>query len=138
MRKICTLMTSTGTKIQVNQDLYSEYMRPIWRERKRKSVRKKHECSLESNIFFLEKLATEEKSLEDLVIEKLMHEKLRFVIKQLSHDEQVLITEIYFYEISERALSQKYSIARKTISYRKKKILSKIKRLLNEDNTQWI
>ncbi|TCX53575.1 sigma-70 family RNA polymerase sigma factor [Dehalobacter sp. 14DCB1] len=66
----------------------------------------------------------------ELVTTKIMVERLREYLVLLSDEELDLIIQLFFNEKSERELSAERGIPRKTISYRKDKILSKLKKYL--------
>ena len=73
-------------------------------------------------------LADTSEPFEDKVLRKLMAEKLPEAISVLTEEEKELIRMIYFNGISERELSAILDIPRKTLSYRKEKILMKLKK----------
>lgn len=66
----------------------------------------------------------------ELVTTKIMVERLRECLVLLSDEELDLIIQLFFNEKSERELSAERGVPRKTISYRKDKILSKLKKYL--------
>lgn len=56
--------------------------------------------------------------------------KVKDAIKLLSTDEQFIITELYFHELTERELAVKLGISQQRLHYQKKKILNKLKKIL--------
>ena len=66
----------------------------------------------------------------DAVVWKLTVERLRLVISMLPDDEQELIQALYFRGLSERKWSKESGIPQRTINDRKRKILSKLKKIL--------
>ncbi|TWH59380.1 hypothetical protein DesLBE_3759 [Desulfitobacterium sp. LBE] len=66
----------------------------------------------------------------ELVTTKIMVERLRECLVLLPDEELDLLIQLFFNEKSERELSAERGIPRKTISYRKDKILSKLKNYL--------
>lgn len=71
-------------------------------------------------------------SVEDIVITALMIEKLRKCIRLLSVVEQELIEQLYFKEKSQAQLERETGVKQQTYSYREKKILGKLKKLLEK------
>lgn len=71
-------------------------------------------------------------SVEDLVVDKLMAEKLHRCLAQLAKDEQELIYALYFQNKSEHQLSRETGIAQKTIHNRKVRILARLKKLIEK------
>lgn len=69
---------------------------------------------------------------EDVVIEKMMVEKLLKCLALLDHSEQMLIKALYFQEKTERQLSEETGVHYSTIHSRKKKILEKLKKMLEK------
>lgn len=70
-------------------------------------------------------------SLEDLVMVKELKSKLRLCIEILSKSERELIQAIYFDGMSDTEYSKRINKTQQTVSYRRKKVLSKLKRLMN-------
>lgn len=64
---------------------------------------------------------------EEKVMRKIMIEKLPEAILILTDEEKELIQQIYFNHISERELAKLWNIPRKTLSYRKDKVLLKLR-----------
>lgn len=75
-------------------------------------------------------LADESEPLDEQVIRKIMTDKLKFALPLHTEDEQKLIREIFYEELSERTLAEKYCISQVAIHKRKVKILNKLKKLL--------
>ena len=69
---------------------------------------------------------------EDVVIEKMMVEKLLKCLALLDHSEQMLIKALYFQEKTQRQLSKETGVHYSTIHSRKKKILEKLKKMLEK------
>ena len=70
----------------------------------------------------------------DNYIEQIYHqylvEKLNSAISTLSKEEQTLIHDIYFEEMTEQQLTKKLHMTQQNINYKKQKILKKLKTLL--------
>ncbi|MFI3225894.1 MAG: sigma-70 family RNA polymerase sigma factor [Clostridia bacterium] len=67
---------------------------------------------------------------EDSAIKHIMHENLHEALNRLTDDEMNLIQALFFDGLSEREWSQKCGIAQKTINDRKRRILIKLKKLM--------
>lgn len=74
--------------------------------------------------------AVESESVEDTAVKTAMIEKMLDCIKQLTPNEQELINELFFRDKSERRLSAETGIPYMTIHDRKIRILSKLKKLM--------
>ena len=70
-------------------------------------------------------------SLEDLVLAKELKSQLHRCIEILSKSERELIQAIYFDGMSDTEYSKRIRKSQQTVSYRRKKVLSKLKRLMN-------
>ena len=74
----------------------------------------------------------DEKSVEDVAVERILTEKLLQCLNGLSPEEQAIINALYYKGLSERQFSVISGIPQKTINYRKRKILMKLKKLMTE------
>ena len=70
-------------------------------------------------------------SLEDLVLAKELKSQLHRCIEILSKSERELIQAIYFDGMSDTEYSKRIRKSQQTVSYRRKIVLSKLKRLMN-------
>ena len=70
-------------------------------------------------------------SVEDLVLAKELKSKLHRCIEILPKSERELIQAIYFDGMSDTEYSKRIRKSQQTVSYRRKKVLSKLKRLMN-------
>lgn len=68
--------------------------------------------------------------IDDAVIHKIMLDKLSSSLVLLSDDDQKLIREIFYEELSERTLAEKYNVSQVAIHKRKVKILEKLKKMM--------
>ncbi|MEE0970071.1 MAG: sigma-70 family RNA polymerase sigma factor [Clostridia bacterium] len=75
-------------------------------------------------------IASGEEDIAEAVTRKIMIDKLSRCLPLLEKSEQKLIRALYFEEMSERQFSVFSGIPQKTINNRKKKILLKLKKLL--------
>ena len=72
------------------------------------------------------------KSVEDIAVERILTEKLLQCLQRLPPEEQAIIKALYYEGLSERQFSVISGIPQKTINYRKRKILMKLKKILTE------
>lgn len=89
----------------------------------------KKECSYE---YMCEKdydgqVAICQKSLEDVVADKLLLDKLRFEINRLDSSDRYIINSLFWGGKSEREVSAKIGVSQKTVNNRKKRILERLK-----------
>ena len=123
--------------LEVSQDIYAEFYRDKERERYlRKLDRENKLLSLEAlkrdgdgtadiSLSFSGDIA--EKVMSDLLLDR-----LRECISLLTDEEQQLIRQHYYDEISEVELSRKYGISQQAVSKRLKKVRAKLKKLLEQ------
>lgn len=121
-----------GEKVYVSEEVYREYYRPVWREVKRERVRMKIECSLEMMENSGVEFADDSASTDETVVDKLMIEKLHMVLDELSEDERFMVDFLYFQGKSERDLAALSGTAQSTISYRKIRLINKLRKKLKE------
>ncbi len=70
--------------------------------------------------------------IEDIVVKTIMIEKMLDCLKQLSPEEQEMITELFFCGKSERQLSEQTGVHYMTIHDRKIRILHKLRKLMEK------
>lgn len=68
--------------------------------------------------------------LDEQVVQKIMTDKLKSALPLLAEDEQKLIREIFYENLSERKLAEKYSVSQVAIHKRKTRILDKLKKFI--------
>lgn len=124
-----------GMFMEVSQKDYTDFYR---NKRRQKYI---DERSAENNDFSYDMLTTDDFNGEDIladesepldeqVIRKIMTDKLKSALPLLAEDEQKLIREIFYEELSERTLAEKYGISQVAIHKRKVKILEKLKKMM--------
>lgn len=125
-----------GQLISVSEEIYLTYYRMKRREQHLEEKDRSH------GVFHYSALDTEETNgedaipdlnssqVEDLVTDKLLAEKLHQSLSQLSKEEQELIFTLFFQNKSEHQVSRETGIAQKTIHNRKVRILSRLKKLM--------
>lgn len=77
-------------------------------------------------------IADEAVNVAEMVVHRMMLDKLRSALVMLSEDEQKLVNAIFFQELSEREWSSISGIPQKTINDRKRRILAKLKKFLEK------
>lgn len=122
--------------VEVSKDLYSEYHRM---ERHLSTLEEKDArhglvslSALDTRRASVEETIADRNAepIEDQVIAKLMAVKLKRCINMLPSAERELIRAIYYEGMSERELAGKTGIHYMTLHSRKKKILRKLKNML--------
>lgn len=123
---------------QVTEEVYREYFKMNRRERYLEERDLAHGRFLYSqldNVY--EDILGEEmlvdrltEDLCDSIVTKIMIEKLKECLSLLSDDELNLIIQLFFQEKSQRQLSEESGIPVMTISDRKKRILKKLKKYM--------
>lgn len=128
--------------VPVTEEVYLTYYRMRRRELHLQEKDAKH------GVFFYSALDTSETNgedaipdlisprVEDIVVDKLMAQRLHECIGKLTEQEQELIYALYFQGKSEPMLSVEIGISQQLINYRKQKILLKLKKLFNLLNCQ--
>lgn len=137
-----------GRKIEVSEEVYKEYQRGQRKDRyimkdlkrgtikiegEKVSIRPSREDSMERLIdthpqYFVEANA----GPEELLVKKDLLDCLEKAIHSLSAEEWQLIQELYYLEHTEREVSATLSIAKTTLHRRKKDILAKLRKKLEE------
>lgn len=124
-----------GMLMEVTEETYRNFYKS---KRRQKYI---DERSAENNDFSYDMLTTDDFNGEDIladesepldeqVIRKIMTDKLKSALPLLAEDEQKLIREIFYEELSERTLAEKYGISQVAIHKRKVKILEKLKKMM--------
>jgi len=124
--------------VPVTEEVYLTYYRMRRRELHLQEKDVKH------GVFFYSALDTSETNgedaipdlisprVEDIVVDKLIAEKLHECLAQLPKEEQELIFALFFKNKSEHQLAAETGIPRMTIHNRKKRILARLKKLLEK------
>jgi len=119
-----------GEKIYVSEEVYRAYYRPIWRQVKQKEVRDDMEYSLNALEDSGFEAVSGEKLIEEIVEDKLLLDMLFAALAELTEDERGLIDALFYRDKSERQIAAETGVPRKTLAYRKDKILAKLKKLM--------
>ena len=127
-----------GQLVPVTEEIYLTYYRMKRRELHLEEKDTAH------GVFYYSALDTEETNgedaipdllsphVEDMVVDKLMSQRLHQCIGQLTSQEQELIFTLFFQNKSEHQLAAETGIPRMTIHDRKVKILSTLKKLMEK------
>lgn len=128
-----------GCLIETEQTHYIEFYRDKERWRYLQKLDKDNNLlSLEAvitdddNVTGFDFIADETVNVEEAVAHRMMLDKLRSALFLLSEDERSLINAIFFHGLSEREWSKNSGIPQKTINDHKRRILSKLKKLLEK------
>lgn len=121
-------------RIPVSRVIYEEHykfkerMRYIHKIERARSI--SYEQALEDGLP-IEALMTDQKGLvADIVLNRLMTEKLLACIQQLLGDEQDLLRELYYNESCMRAAAKKLNLSLGAVQRKKASVLKKLKRIL--------
>jgi RNA polymerase sigma factor (sigma-70 family) len=121
-------------RVEVSEAVYRAYHKEREAERYQNKLIRQNELSLERfrddgvNIDYL--IVRVQPDIVDKLIHQEKLEALWSALQSLSEDERSLIDELFFNEKSERELSAIISVPQKTINDRKKRILLKLRRLI--------
>lgn len=127
-----------GQLVPVTKEVYLTYYRM-----KRRELHLEEKDSA-NGVFYYSALDTEETNgedaipdrtsprVEDMVMDKLMAEKLHQCLSQLTKEEQELIFTLFFQNKSEHQLAAETGIPRMTLHDRKVKILRTLKKLMEK------
>ncbi|NLI13799.1 MAG: sigma-70 family RNA polymerase sigma factor [Peptococcaceae bacterium] len=123
-------------RVAVGREVYKAYYRQKEREVYLDKLASKHNISFEEceekgiQVDYL--ISNTEESIEDGVIKKEMLKKLALCLEKLSEQERLLIYALFFQGKSERQLSAETGTPQRTINDRKRRILLKLKKLLEK------
>lgn len=132
------LIKVQGQLVPVTEEIYLTYYRMKRRELHLEEKDAKH------GVFHYSALDTDETSgenvipdltsprVEDVVVDKLLAEKLHKCIDQLSEEEQSLVFALYFQGKTQMELERETGIKQQTISYRERQIRLKLKKMLEK------
>ena len=122
--------------VEVSEDVYREYYKIYRRERYLEERDVTHGTVHYSDMDTDDMLGEEAipdmitKSVEQVVVDEMMSEKLCKYLDLLPNDEYGLIDALFFKEMTEREYAAISDIPQQTINSRKKKILNKLKKCL--------
>lgn len=121
-------------RVEVSEAVYHAYHKEREAERYQNKLIRQNELSLERfredgvNIDYL--IVRVQPDILDKLIYQEQLEALWIALQSLSEDERSLVDELFFNDKSERILAAELDIPRMTLSDKKKRILRKLKKLL--------
>ena len=122
--------------MEVSEAAYRAYHKEREAERYQSKLIRQNELSLERfqddgvNVDYL--IVRVQPDILDRLIHQEQLEALWIALQSLPEDERSLIDELFFNEKSERELSAMISVPQKTINDRKKRILLKLRKLIED------
>lgn len=123
-------------RVEVSEAVYRAYHKERESERYQNKLIRQHELSLEQ---FQEDGVNAEYLIVRVqpdIVDKLIHqeqlEALWSALQSLPSDEHSLIKELFFNEKSERKLASELGVPRMTLSDKKRRILGKLKKLMDK------
>ncbi len=124
-----------GMLLEVDKETYTKFYRNRERERylKKQDIEngllsiESFESGDNNGIDFIADLS---KDIAEVVADKLLMDKLRECLSLLSLEEQKMISQHYYDEISEVELGRIYGISQQAVSKRLKKIREKVKEMM--------
>ena len=118
-----------GTLVEVNKEIYDTYY-GIERHAKTLDEKDERNGKVSYNAMDTDEMLGEDMipdlnspSVEDIVVTRMMREKLR---------EQEMVNALFFECMSEREFSYKSGVPQRTVNYRKRRTLCKLKKLLKK------
>lgn len=144
-----------GQQIPVSEEVYRAYKQPLWAEHKR--IERAKRCRDENGFrctedcgscaktrngsaLSLDKFSedgfdiADQSDIAELVAEKLLFAELFAAIDDLDPDEKALVDALFFRERTERAYAAEIGISHQAVGKRKKKVIEKLRNLMNADN----
>jgi RNA polymerase sigma factor (sigma-70 family) len=121
-------------RVEVSKAVYHAYHKAREAERYQDKAARQFELSLErfqeDGVQVELQLSLYQPTVEDRLIQQEQLQKLGQALVTLNPEEKLLIHELFFNELSERNLSAKINVPQKTINDRKRKILLKLRNLM--------
>ena len=127
-----------GQLVPVSEEVYVTY----YRMKRRETYLEERDTA--NGVFYYSSMDTTETTgedgipdfasprVEDLVVDKLLAEKLHQCLSQLTKEEQDLIFSLYFQGKSQAELERETGIKQQTISYRDRQIRLKLKKMMEK------
>ena len=123
--------------IEVSRDIYHAYFHMERQERTQKEKQQRNQVlsydALDNgDVVGLESIADlSSPSMEERVIANEMHDRLHHAVAALPKAERELIRAIYFEGLTEKDYAKSSGLSQTGVSYRRRKILSKLKFILD-------
>ena len=152
------LVGADGKNHEVSEEIFREYKRSEWREEAQYKRERSVKRDDNENISDLDKKEYLRVSSLDSIIagggeyhvgvvddfaesiaeayeQKELLELLGQALEVLDKDEKDMINSLFYENISEREYERRYGVKRKTVAYRKGKVISKLKKFIQ--NRRW-
>lgn len=132
-------LTIRGQRVEVSEEVYRAYIRPVRRERKRqyRAIGRYSVCSVERLILSGIELVDESADCESVLIEKEERQEeldlLKSALGKLEGRDREIIDMVYFEGKTQTEVARHFSVSNVAIFKRIKKILKKIKDFLPEE-----
>ena len=136
-KKEYVITLDDGTEVAVSEEVFRAYKQPEWRENKRRQRERAYDDKLGgSRVVSLDNILdgggeshiyVPTKSVEDIVEDAMLLELLEKGLASLDEEEKQIVHYIYYAGKSEREYEREFDVPRKTVAYRKEKILKKLK-----------
>lgn len=125
-----------GKRIPVSEKVYKAYYQCRDREKYLDKLASHNNISLEDcveeGIQVEHEIASVKMSMEDAIVDRESIEKMRKCLSLLDLSERRLIEALFFEDMSEHQFSKRTGIAQRTINDQKRRILSKLKKLMEK------
>lgn len=122
--------------ITVDEEIYITYYKMGRRERYLEEVAVKKNLSynqlLDQDYPIESKMCNQQHLPEDIIIKKIMLEKMIIALNMLTVNERMIINQLFFEGKSIRELSLDLNIPKSTLHEQKKKIIKKLKKIINK------
>lgn len=122
--------------ITVNEEIYITYYKMGRRERYLEEVAVEKNLSynqlLELDFPIEGKMCASQHLLEDVIIEKIMSEKMMIALYMITDHERMIIDELFFKGKSIRELSLHLNVAKSTLHEQKEKIIKRLRKIINK------
>lgn len=117
-----------GNIIPVTEEIYREYKRPEWREKKRMIARNQKEISFDLLQEVGYEIIGEKPTVEETVIMNIAKLKLREAISSLSETDRFILYELFYQGHSLRYVAQILEINHNAVVKRRDRILKKLRK----------
>lgn len=125
-----------GKRVTVTREVYKAYYQlrehEIYEDRLYSSNTISLEGADEKGISLEYIIASAQSSMEDQIINSMMIAKLRKCLEMLDKPDRAIIVELFLRRKSERQLEKETGVPQRTINYRKRNILAKLKKLMEK------
>lgn len=135
--KIFDKTTGVFEKITVTEEVYNYYRRSSWREKKKDLYYRSHTYPFSSlsggdNDAYenFHEFRSDDLNPEEMFIEFEMVNRVRTAFECLEQEEKLLLYEIYICRKTMREYSKNHNVPLMTAQYRKRKILDKMRKFL--------